>query len=151
MFERLTYWDEEYGCWSYKCASGDAANRLAEYEDTGLEPKDILAGKELAEIACALSELKRYKEDKQERRMIVLPCKPRDTVYNIDGEAFIVYNVEARTNVVTPEIRIRIYAEPKNKKFDELHFWGDDIGKTVFLSRIETEKALRESVGSDHD
>lgn len=28
--ERITYWNEEYGCWSYHCASGDAAIRLAE-------------------------------------------------------------------------------------------------------------------------
>lgn len=38
---RLTYWNEEYGCWSYRCASGDAAKRLAAYEDTGLEPSEI--------------------------------------------------------------------------------------------------------------
>ena len=23
--ERLTYWNEEYGCWSYHCGSGEAA------------------------------------------------------------------------------------------------------------------------------
>lgn len=38
---RLTYWNEEYGCWSYHCASGDAAKRLAAYENTGLEPEEI--------------------------------------------------------------------------------------------------------------
>ena len=32
--ERLTYWNEEYGCWSYHCGSGEAANRLAAYEET---------------------------------------------------------------------------------------------------------------------
>lgn len=39
--ERLTYWNEEYGCWSYRGPSGDAAVRLAAYEDTGLEPEEI--------------------------------------------------------------------------------------------------------------
>ena len=39
--ERLTYWNEEYGCWSYHCGSGEAANRLAAYEDTGLEPEEV--------------------------------------------------------------------------------------------------------------
>ena len=39
-----------------------AAHRLAAYEDTGLEPEEILSGKELAEIACALNELKAYKD-----------------------------------------------------------------------------------------
>lgn len=44
--ERLTYWNEEYGCWSYHGPSGEAAKRLAAYEDTGLEPEEI---KEFAE------------------------------------------------------------------------------------------------------
>lgn len=39
--DRLTYWNEEYGCWSYHCGSGEAANRLAAYEDTGLTPEEI--------------------------------------------------------------------------------------------------------------
>lgn len=37
--ERLTYWNEEYGCWSYHCGSGEAANRLAAYENTELDPE----------------------------------------------------------------------------------------------------------------
>ena len=40
---------------------GDAVCRLAEYEDAGLEPEEILTGKELAEVACALISLKEYK------------------------------------------------------------------------------------------
>lgn len=39
--ERLTYWNEEYGCWSYHGPSGEAAKRLAAYEETGLEPERI--------------------------------------------------------------------------------------------------------------
>lgn len=46
MLDRLTYWNEEYGCWSYKCASGDAAKRLAAYENNGISPEDV---KRLAE------------------------------------------------------------------------------------------------------
>ena len=33
---------------------------LAAYEDTGLEPEEVLSGKELAEIACAMNKLKAY-------------------------------------------------------------------------------------------
>ena len=39
--ERLTYWNEEYGCWSYHGPSGEAAKRLAAYEDTDLGPETI--------------------------------------------------------------------------------------------------------------
>ena len=40
VMERLTYWNEEYGCWSYHCGSGEAANRLAAYEDTVVRCED---------------------------------------------------------------------------------------------------------------
>lgn len=67
--------------------------RLAAYEDTGLEPEEIITGKELAEIACGLEQLKKYQElgnvdrlrelaeaDK-EKRCVVLPCKVGDIVF----------------------------------------------------------------------
>mgnify|MGYP006902549373 CR=1 FL=1 len=60
--ERLTYWNEEYGCWSYHGPSGEAAKRLAAYEDTGLEPEEIFSAVDMAKIACALRELNVYKE-----------------------------------------------------------------------------------------
>nr|DAH39756.1 MAG TPA: hypothetical protein [Caudoviricetes sp.] len=41
--DRLTYWNEEYGCWSYHCGSGEAANRLAAYEETRLTPEEFHA------------------------------------------------------------------------------------------------------------
>ena len=40
----------------------DAANRLADYEDTGLEPQDIISAVDMAKIACALHELNAYKD-----------------------------------------------------------------------------------------
>lgn len=39
----------------------DAMNRLSAYEDTGVEPGDILSSVELAKVACALHELNAYK------------------------------------------------------------------------------------------
>ena len=63
--ERLTYWNEEYGCWSYHGPSGEAAKRLAAYEDTGLEPEEIFSAVDMAKIACALRELNVYKERKR--------------------------------------------------------------------------------------
>ena len=40
----------------------DAANRLAAYEDTGLEPQDIISAVDMSKIACALHELNAYKD-----------------------------------------------------------------------------------------
>ena len=51
-----------YGDWGVlEKFRGYAVDRLSEYEDTGLEPDEILSGKELAEVACALIQLKEYK------------------------------------------------------------------------------------------
>lgn len=48
--ERLTYWNEEYGCWSYHCGSGEAANRLAAYEETGLTPQACAEAREAGKV-----------------------------------------------------------------------------------------------------
>ena len=63
--ERLTYWNEEYGCWSYHGPSGEAAKRLAAYEATGLEPKEIerlAKQRDLYVDACGELPLKRIRE-----------------------------------------------------------------------------------------
>ena len=39
----------------------DAAQRLAAYENTCLEPEDILGATDMAKVACALRELNKYK------------------------------------------------------------------------------------------
>lgn len=72
-----------------------AVDRLAAYEDTGLEPVEIITGKELAEIACAMNLLKKYQEigspdrlrelaqaDK-EGRCIVLPTESINARYDV--------------------------------------------------------------------
>ena len=63
--ERLTFF--ENGHWwvrlnGHMYGGFPEVDRLAAYEDTGLEPEEILSGKELAEIACALNELTAYKD-----------------------------------------------------------------------------------------
>ena len=58
--ERLTYWNEEYGCWSYHGPSGEAAKRLAAYEDTGLEPEEIEKIKQDVEDGYMKSTARRY-------------------------------------------------------------------------------------------
>ena len=77
MFDRLTYWNEEYGCWSYKCASGDAAKRLASYEDSGLSPEEI------KQVQDALNPIPfgrfcEIVEAEWEGRLVILPCKEGD-------------------------------------------------------------------------
>lgn len=93
-------------------------NRLAEYEDTGLSPAEV------AELAQA----------KREGRLIILPAKPCDIIYRPEGLQF--------CWIIT---KIEIY-EDEIIFIDDSHniFRPKDIGKTVFLTREEAEKALKE-------
>lgn len=63
QMNRLTYWNDEYGCWSYHCASGDAANALAAYENTGLAPEEIASFKaDVEEVKASVDQLYRNQD-----------------------------------------------------------------------------------------
>ena len=67
--------------------------------------------------------------------VIVLPCKVGDTVYIISDY----------TNEILDRLIIGIIIKTI---FDTQSSWSDtDIGKTVFLSHEEAEKALAERIG----
>lgn len=116
--------------------------KLSAYEDTGLEPEDVCKWKD------ALSKLTHTTGDRileianaeREGRLIVLPCKLRDTVY-----------IERH---YVPEIQ--------ETKVDRFHFdsegiycltrnddkkggWDGQgrIGRNVFLTRKEAEDAMK--------
>ena len=73
-------------------------DRLAAYEDTGLEPQDIISAVDMGKIACALHELNAYKDigpidhlrdllqAEQDGRLVVLPCKVGEYWRDRDGE-----------------------------------------------------------------
>lgn len=97
--ERLTYWNEEYGCWSYHGPSGSAAKRLAAYENTGLEPEQIRtvlddAAREFAEYDAMapkgrLRELARADKDGKLPEYTI-----GDIIYDRFGMAWTVDNLE---------------------------------------------------------
>lgn len=102
--------------------------RLGAYEDTGLDPEEVdELAKDWSDLCTALGEcggidaLRELAEANKDGRLVVLPCKVGDTVYilrrTFDG-----------ADVV-----------------GETELWWTDIpqlGKTVFLTREEAEKAL---------
>lgn len=115
----------------------DILNRLAKYEDTGLEPEEILSCTELKDIDKKLEELIKYNDLEEQGLLIKLPCKVGDTIYVLEPNGTIkeckVYNIT--TN---------IYADSnKNNPYWKGFEIKDDLfGKTVFLTREEAEKAL---------
>lgn len=130
-------------------------NRLSEYEDTGLEPDEILTCKELAEAAYAFMCLKEYKslgtidpirellKAEKDGRLVLPPCKVGDTVW-IKGDKFPAEIEEIR---ITDDGIYFAYVE-YDRGYEETEVWDNceftlsDIGKTVFLTREAAEKAL---------
>lgn len=132
----------------HACYTGFVADRLAAYEDTGLDPEQILQNEELFkayhhvyagrhphEIVKALELL----DLEEQGRLIKLPCKDNDVVCAVDKNGNIhkcrVYNIT--TNVYAKENE----GSPHWVGFE---IKSDIFGKTVFLTEEEAKKALEE-------
>ena len=139
-------------------------DRLAAYEDTGLEPEEIkriyqewshylnFAGERNA-IEGAIEDiydggnidynrLRELAQADREGRVVVLPCKVGDTLYDI-YEAMGNGTGEIRELKVTD---IHIHLDKRSKEWliaGGYYFSLSDFGKTVFLTREDAEAALR--------
>ena len=147
--ERLTEYEVVRGH-VHAVPTGDldqAMMRLAAYEDTGMEPEQCENAKIIIESAFSddTSKAERIREllkaDK-EGRLVVLPCKVGDRLYEVTGRKTIsVYKVKA--------IRVELFGLFIEWDIVEGFVWqslsginAGEIGKTVFLNREEAEKAL---------
>ena len=136
--------------WSY----AELRGRLMQYEDTELTPEEIDMDHEAAEQLrhlcrnCDLDRLEKLAEADKDGRLVVLPCKVGDTLW-VTGRD----NVPREMELEAPDIRAVCTDEDNlcmstcNRKPDgfcayRLRNDGADIGKTVFLTREEAEKAL---------
>lgn len=142
-----------------------AANRLADYEDTGLTPELV---RETAKLAIwihenGLEKIKEWIKADKDGRLVVLPCKVGDTVWAASGK---IIKCEIKETYLCDGGGIEYLvtfdcdgADCKGCPFnrweqdcsDELYceceygcssFKDSDIGKTVFLTREGAEKAL---------
>ena len=124
------------------CKWEEAAwSRLAAYEDTGLTPEQI---KELAHDTTGPlhRKISEWLYAETAGRLVVLPCKVGDRLYEVTGRKTIsVYKVKA--------IRVELFGLFIEWDIVEGFVWqslsginAGEIGKTVFLSREEAEKAL---------
>lgn len=133
--------------------------RLKPYEDLGLEPWQADAAKSIVEMAF---------EDKPERaerildlmradrdgRVVVLPCK--DWMDIVFGEQVLFWGID--TDYIENPIREisvdnaeriswydgwkTVFLKGTDENGEAWEFYPDEIGKTVFLSHEEAEKAL---------
>ena len=121
---------DEGGC-TGGCIVPRNYKRLARYEDSDLSPEEV----------------QEFAKAKAEGRLIVPPCKVGDKVYSQAGDPFTVCSININATSRRPKILIRYWASPQNalSELDDLDFWEDDIGKTVFLTPEAAEKALGEA------
>ena len=147
--ERLTERWGEGDVWVKEHDYVSAAYRLAAYEDTGLTPEEIksmkdehFSGLEMAKLYSALMKLKKYQEADKDGRLVVLPCKVGDTVYEVTSRKTI---SEYRVKAIRVELFCTFIEWDIVAGFVDKSIFGvpvDEIGKTVFLTREEAEKAL---------
>ena len=122
--------------------------RLKAYEDTGLEPEEVLPKDKADEIAlklmrladlesiCNYTRLRELAEADKDGRVVVLPCKVGDIVYKL----------------ITIKAQKPVILETQIKTLGQAADVARLIGKrnkiiNVFLTREEAERALQEMEG----
>lgn len=118
--------------------------RLAAYEDSGCEPEEVLPKDKADEIAlklmriadlesfCSYDRLRELAEADKDGRVLILPCKLGTKVYRI-------------------RYTIADYPDEPDLEIADTWFtpeYREDIGKTVFLTREEAERAMQEMEGA---
>ena len=131
-----------------ECSQRKVWERLKSYEDTHMMPSDVTSMRMDMAIIAALfngvdvDRMKELAEADKDERVVVLPCKVGDRLYEVTGRKTIsVYRVKA--------IRVELFGLFIEWDIVEGFVWqslsginAGGIGKTVFLTREEAEKAL---------
>lgn len=151
--ERFTYKDDRK--WRIRIGdveySGNWVDRLAAYEDTGLDPEDIkreftedtilkMAG---AILGVAPDRLRELAQADREGRCVVLPVKLHDKLYYVDKEQVRETEVESIHNWTSGRWKLSTHTDRQSTHWIGYEVDFDGIGKTVFLTREEAEAALR--------
>ncbi len=170
--ERLTESRKYYDCEFMEDGIAPYMNKLAAYEDTGLEPEEIREKVGFMSPVCIgcdgktadgkRTEKCTYEDDcvkclersahlselalaEEQGRLVVLPCKVGDKVYRLwpCGK-----NGKSISEMVVNHVDIDFLPEiefacRKDKATGNYWFFkATDIGKTYYLTREEAEKAL---------
>ena len=156
-------WTGKHGKPMADCTALYCRNRLlgrvVEYEDTGWTPKEVTAlgelfnyalkeSKTLTEQLTLLKHIRKLAEADKDGRCVMLPCKVGDTIYFARANPILQYKVTGH------EMGVAGISQVHSKHVDKetgltfnFTFRPGSIGKTVFLTREEAEKALQEMEG----
>ena len=147
----------ENGCTD--CPIAKAFDRLAAYEDTGLEPEEIerildsygrgmtlrTENAQRLEIIkeIPINRLRELAQAEKEGRLVVLPCDVGDKLYDVTlGEVREKIVISLSMLLSKSVNHLVIHAE--NFRNAVTSYELQDIGKTVFLTREAAEAALKE-------
>lgn len=167
--ERLTEWNDEQTrhayyprcfkdpCYGNGCKINDCpfetavCDRLAAYEDTGLEPEAVetvklaLCAKHMVDLETLnntpISRLVELAEADKDGRVVVLPCKVGQRVFALMDMDKHISECEVKRIGMGNEIGF-IGLEPIGARGRKYGVVLNGFGKTVFLTREEAEKAL---------
>lgn len=142
------------GCRTEDCeVKVEIRERLAAYEDTGLEPEEVLPKDKADEIAlklmrladleslCNYTRLRELAEADKDGRLVVLPCKVGQRVFALLDTDKHISECEVKQIGMGNKIGF-IGLEPIGARGREYGVALNGFGKTVFLTREEAEKAL---------
>ena len=142
-------WEVGGNC-ALNCKWEEAAwERLARYEDSRLTPAEIhsMYGEWNAMVSVlnnigSYDRLRELAEADRDGRVVVLPCKAGDTVYEVTSRKTI---SEYRVKAIRVELFCIFIEWDIVAGFVDKSIFGvsvDEIGKTVFLTREDAEAAL---------
>lgn len=123
--ERLTYFKDGYWRVNFSGVQyqADFVDRLAAYED-------------IAELCGGFDRLRELAEADKDGRVLILPCKVGDVLYAAESAPVIPMHV----------MEVAIYLALEGEDGGDYERISN-IGKTVFLTSEEAEKALQEIEG----
>lgn len=138
--ERLTYFKDGYWRVNFSGVQyqADFVDRLAAYED-------------IVELCGGVDRLRELAEADKDGRVVVLPCKVGDVMYKLFREYTECTSYQVRKDnyccegcmVPCDSREVTVIRAIQPNSLPEVVRYIEDIGKTVFLSREEAEKALQ--------
>lgn len=114
------------------CTQKEVWERIKAYEDSRLSPQACAEAREIEETlsgcGCSISRMVELMKADKDGRVLILPCKLGTKVYRIR------YKIVDYPGKPEPEITTTWFTPE----------YREDIGRTVFFTREEAEKALQE-------
>lgn len=154
--ERLTSWNEDCVLinghalgYATKCELVQMAERLAAYEDSRLSPQACAQAaeieKQLASYDFSAKKMLEFIRADKAGRCVVLPCKVGEKIYYLNGKYIIEVDVVGyKVDETGAWLFIGETYNPETNRAYHCDLETERIGKTVFFTREEAERAMEE-------